>query len=433
MDNPIVITGIGILSPLGIGVEESAAALREGESALLPCGRFTPPAGVSPLCGEVPAFRVDEYLNAPKAYLDRNSELLLAATGMALRHAGIDATALAPERAGILVGTAWAGQDTMSAFFSDYVQKGPRLVKPFLFPHAYFNTAISFAAMEWSLRGVHQSFASGRVASGQALVEACDLLADNEADVILAGGCEALGPALFRLLAAQGVLPHVPATDGARIFDTRHAGLVPGEAGAMLVLERQSHATARGAKVLATIIGTGLGPNGNCIGLSETVSPEGRARPPGAPKACVPQQSSCCGGSGGPALSAGIADAIRAALQQAGLTPADLSCVCASANGSPALDDAEAHALRQVFGEVQVPVTAPASLCGDTAGACAALHVALAVLMRTNGSLPPVVGLETPALRGLAYVRTPAAPLRPGPILVLATDPAGSSVAIVLR
>ncbi len=345
MIHPIVITGIGLLSPLGIGIEETAAALREGESALLPCNRFTPPAGVSPLCGEVPAFRIEDFLATPKAYLDRNSELLLAATGMALRHAGIDATKLASRRTGILVGTAWAGEDTMAAFFTDYVQKGPRLVKPLLFPHTYFNTAISLAAIEWSLRGVHQSFASGRVAAGQALVEACDLLMDNEADVILAGGCEALGPTLFRTLAAMGVLK--PIGD-----DAAH-GLVPGEAGAMLVLERQSHAAARGAKVLATICGAGL--------------------------------------------AASAAEAAQQALHRAGLAANDLALVVSSANGQTAVDTAEA-----AIGKC--PVLTPATLCGDTQGACAALHLALAVLQTANG-----------------------------PMLVLATDAAGAAVAVVVR
>lgn len=409
MNDPIVITGIGVLSPLGIGVEETAAALREGESALLPCRRFAPPTGVSPFCGEVPAFRVEEFLATPKTYLDRNSELLLAATGMALRHADIDVRTLVPERAGISVGTAWAGQDTMAAFFADYVQKGPRLVKPFLFPHTYFNTAISLAAMEWSLRGVHQSFASGRVAAGQALIEACDRLADDEADIILAGGCEALGPALFRALAAQGVLPPAAVTDGAHVFDVRHAGMIPGEAGTMLVLERQSHATARGANVLATILGTSLGSTGSAWATGG------------------------CGGPGGPALpEAQIAGAICAVLQQAGVAPADVACVCASANGNVILDDLEAGALQQVFGQKRVPIVAPASLSGDTAGACAALHVALALLLCANGRLPPVVGLATPARPGLFYVTKPDAPLRVGPMLVLATDPAGSFVAILI-
>jgi 3-oxoacyl-[acyl-carrier-protein] synthase II len=362
MNNPIVITGIGILSALGIGVEETAAALREGESALLPCSRFPPPAGFSPLCGEVPAFRAEEFLAAPKAYLDRQSELLLAATGMALRHAGLDAATLAPERAGILAGTAWSGQDTMASFFADYVQKGPRLVKPFLFPHTYFNTAISLAAMEWSLRGVHQSFASGRAAAGQALVEACDLLADDEADVLLAGGSEALGPALFRTFAALGWLK--PAADDAA------PGLVPGEAGAMLVLERQSHATARGARVLGTILGCGLG---GC-GVS--------SNPPSCVAARVPR--------------AAAADAMTSALQRAGITAGDLALVVSSANGLAAIDAAEAVA--------GCPVFTPATLCGDTQGACAALHLALALLHAAEG-----------------------------PVLALATDPAGSSVAIVLR
>jgi 3-oxoacyl-[acyl-carrier-protein] synthase II len=348
----ISITGLGILSPLGIGVEETAAALREGESAVMPCSRFTPPAGVSPLCGEVPAFRVEEFLNAPKAYLDRQSELFLAACGMALRSAGSDAAKLTPERAGILAGTAWAGQETMATFFTDYVQKGPRFVKPILFPHTYFNTAISLAAMEWSLRGVHQSFAAGRVSAGQAIIEACDLLADDEADMILAGGSDALGPSLFRTLASLNLL---------KTNDAGH-GVIPGEAGAMLVLERREHALARGARPLATVLGCGL-------------------------SGCA---SASCGGSGGPALPNAAQGAAHAALQQAGISAADLKLVVSSANGQPAVDAAEAA----VAGGC--PVLTPATLCGDTQGATAALGVALAML---RGTFPALV-LATDAAGG---------------------------------
>ena len=353
MNDPIVITGIGILSPLGIGVEETAAALAEGDSALLPCSRFTPPAGVSPLCGEVPAFRIEEFLATPKTYLDRNSELLLAATGMALRHAGLDLSQLVPERTGILVGTAWGGQDTMAAFLADYVQKGPRLVKPILFPHTYFNTAISLAAIEWSLRGVHQSFATGRIAAGQALIEACDLLADHEADVILAGGCEALGPALFHTLAAMGVLK--PAGNATA------EGLVPGEAGVMLVLERQSHAHGRGAKVLATILGCSLH---------------------GTDSASVAAATAC--------------EPANAVLQQTGISAADLALVVSSVNGQAAV--ATAETIRPAC-----PILTPATLCGDTQGACAALNLALAILQAALG-----------------------------PALVLATEPTGAAVALVV-
>ena len=390
MDQPITITGLGILSPLGIGVEETVAALREGEPALKTCGVQSLP--FSPLCGEVPAFRIEEWLAAPKTYIDRNSELLLAAVGMALRHAGLDCATRDPERIGILAGTAWSGLDTMSAFFADYLQKGPRLVKPLLFPHAYYNTAVSLAAIEWSLRGPHQSFASGRAAAAQALIAARDLLADDEADVLLAGGSEALSTTRFHLLSAQQALLPEGITS-AHIFDACHAGTIPGEAGVVLVLERRDHAVARGAKPLAIIRGGGLGPTG----------------------------------------AAGAADAIRAALQEAGIAPAELACVCASANGCPALDNAEAWALRETLAGAPVPVIAPAALCGDTGGVCGALHAALAVLLRAAGNLPPVAGLATPAVPGLAYATTPATELRRGPILVLAMDLDGTSAALVLE
>jgi 3-oxoacyl-[acyl-carrier-protein] synthase II len=394
MDDPVVISGIGVLSALGVGVEETAAALREGAGALAPSERGRPPEGATPLAGEVPPFRLEEFVPSPKAYLDRNSELLLAACGLALRHAGLDPAALAPERSGILVGTAWSGQDTMSAFFADYVQKGPRLVKPFLFPHAYFNTAVSLAAIEWSLRGPHQAFASGRAAAAQALIEAHDLLADGEADVLLAGGCEALGPALVRALAALGWLAPASQTAGPRVFDRRRDGLVPGEAGAVLVFERASRAQARGAPPLAVFRGGAYGA---------------------APDVADAASAAC-----------------RQALDAAGVAPSDLALVCASANGFGPLDDGEAEALRRVLGGAAVPVCAPAALCGDTQGACAALHAALSLLLRADGRVPPVPGLETPARPGPAFVTGAPAAVRPGPVLVLAADPAGSAAAFVL-
>lgn len=358
--NRVVITGIGILSPLGVGIEETAAALREGEPALFPASRCQPPPNVSPLCGEVPAFKVDEFIPTSKAYLDRNSELLLAACGLALTHAGLDPSRLAPERSGIMVGTAWGGQDTMSTFFADYVRKGPRLVKPFLFPHTYFNTAISLAAIEWSLRGVHQSFASGRNASAQALVEAFDRLTDDEADVVLAGGCEALGHALFTILAAQGLLAPAGSPD--------HAGfIVPAEAGAVLVLERAEHAAKRGARVLARIAGSGIG--GDC--------------------AMVASQ----------------------ALTAAGVRAMDLALIVSSANGAANVDAAE----RAVLGSIdrqRTPVFAPAQICGDTQGACSALHTALGVLLQT-ALIPPAT--------------------RRGPALILSSDGAGNAGALLVE
>jgi 3-oxoacyl-[acyl-carrier-protein] synthase II len=386
---PIVITGLGILSPLGIGAAETVAALREGASALFPATRYAPPDGVNPLVGQVPDFTLADFLNTPKAYLDRNSELFLAACGMALQAAGVDPKSMPAGRAGVLAGTAWGGLDSMSAFFADYVRKGPRLVKPLLFPHTYANTAISLAAMEWSLTGTHLNYVTGRIASAQAIAEAASQLRAGQADLLLAGGCEALGLPLHQALASQGVL--APADDAAapHPFDTRRNGLILAEAGAVLVLETEAHARSRGALPLAQLLGSGCGSD--------------------------------------------VATALTAALAEAGVAATDLAAVCASANGCAAVDDCEAAALRQLVADARIPVTAPASLCGDTLGACGAVQAVLGTLMLMHGVLPPVAGLTTPIRPELQFVTTQTMPLRPGPLALLTTDPSGACVALVLQ
>lgn len=385
----IVITGLGLLSPLGIGPAETVAALREGVSALFTATRYTPPDGTTCLAGQVPEFALADFLNTPKAYLDRNSELLLAAGGMALLSAGLDPKSLPAGRAGVLVGTAWGGLDTMAAFFADYLQKGPRLVKPLLFPHTYANTAISLAAMEWSLTGPHLNFVTGRAAAAQALVEAVGQLRAGTADVLLAGGCEALGLPLHKALASQGLLAPVGDETAPHPFDVGHNGMVPAEAGAVLILETATHAYGRHAQPLARITGTGLGHD--------------------------------------------VATALTAALAEAGILPSALAGICASANGCAAVDTREAQALRHVLAGTHVPVTAPAALYGDTQGACGALQTALGVLMLTHRLLPPVAGLSIPMIAGLNFVTPSTIVLHPGPLAILITDPADVCVALILQ
>jgi hypothetical protein len=188
----IVITACGMLSALGIGCEESAAAWQEGESACFPPARIAAPAGCDALAGEVPPVALADLALAPKAYLDRQSELLLAAAALARSAGKLAPDSFAAERVGLAMGTAWGAVQTLDLFFDDYVKKGPRLVKPILFPHSYANAGISLVAMEWEARGPHLNFVSGNDASTQALIAALDLLRSGEADLIMAGGAEGL-------------------------------------------------------------------------------------------------------------------------------------------------------------------------------------------------------------------------------------------------
>jgi len=236
---PVVITGLGAVSAFGADAEEGAAALRENEPALFPLTRFTMPgAAEPPRVGEAPGLDLAACGVAPKPYLDRASELFLAACGQALRQAGLSAESLAMLEAGIFAGTAWGCMGTAETFFADYITKGPRLVKPFLFPHAYSNTAVSLAAMEWSLKGPHGNFVSPHAASGIALVEAFDQICSGQAPVIVAGGVDALS--VTRLAVCADDAP-------------------AGEAAAVMVLESAASAAARGARPLARLLGCGLG------------------------------------------------------------------------------------------------------------------------------------------------------------------------------
>ena len=275
----IVISACGTLSALGIGLEESSAAWQEGESACFPATRLTPPEEADNLVGEVPAFALADLLTTPKAYLDRQSELLLAATALARQAGRLDNGAFAPDRTGLAIGTAWGGMQTLDLFFADYVAKGPRLVKPILFPNSYANAAISLVAMEWEVRGPHLNFVSGDVASTQALIAALDLLRSGEADLVMAGGAEGLSLPRWRARLAAG---------------NRQP---PGEGAALFLVEHEATAHARGAAPLARLLGGALrgGPPANLAATGSTTIREALAEAglaPNAIRACLTTQRS---------------------------------------------------------------------------------------------------------------------------------------------
>ena len=310
--SPVLITGLGVVSALGADAEETATALQEGEPAIFPLARFDmPDSDQPPLVGEAPDVDLADCGVTPKAYLDRASQLFLATCGMAFRDAGLDAETLAASNAGVMSGTAWGCADTAELFFADYVLKGPRLVKPFLFPHAYSNTAISLAAMEWGLKGAHENVASRETASGIALVEAFAQLRSGRADLIAVGGADALSVVSI---------------------NARDTGAAPaGEAAAMLTLETESRAAARGAQPLGRILGCGL--------------------------------------------ASAAEDAAQAALAQAALPSSALAAIYVNA---AARATAETHF-------AGAPIVMPETLCGNVQGAATALHLAFALLAKHSG------------------------------------------------
>ena len=240
----VSILSYGFLSALGTDPEETEAAWAEGESACFPVSRFEVPPGIEDdTAGEIPEFDPDELLPSPKAYLDRQSLLLLCAASLARKEAGTDAFPKA-ERFGTFTGTSWGAVETLERFYDDCLRKGPRLVKPMLFPHTYANAASSLLSIEWGLSGSHMNFAGGTNASSLALLTALDDLRARTCDAALAGGSDALSAVRWRAEEANDALL-----------------LPPGEAGAVFFLERDAKSAEKPAKALAYLAGGAMAPS----------------------------------------------------------------------------------------------------------------------------------------------------------------------------
>lgn len=227
------IISAGFISPLGIGFEEARPAIAEGEPACFPVERIQPPENSSGEAGEVPPFEPAEILPSPKAFLDRQSLLALAASAMAMRdfNGHVD-----NDNFGISAGTSWGPVETQELFYADCLNKGPRFVRPVLFPHTYANAAASLISIEWELRGTHYNFAGGDNASSFAIIAALDALKLGECNRILAGGAESLSSTRWK----SGL-------------QTKYMTTPPGEGAAFFVLEKDS-----GQQALGKILGAGV-------------------------------------------------------------------------------------------------------------------------------------------------------------------------------
>lgn len=390
----VVITGVGPVSAIGIGREAFTAAVCENRSGIgditaFDCARYR-----SRRAAELQEFHVEDYLESSKTYLDRASEIAFAAMSLAIENAQLDLATIDRNAAGLMYGSAFGSQETTTLFFQGFLEKGPRFVKPVLFPNTYSNTAISLLAIEYRIAGIHLNFAAGGTASGNALLAAYDRIRQGREVLIFAGGGEAFCETIFAGYAGLGQLS--PGTDGGAEtcapFDCRRNGFILGEGGAMFVLEDREHARARHAPILAEIRGAGISGDG-------------------------------------------IGDAMRQALAQAGMVAAALGLIVAAANGSFTLDVDEALALRDLFGPAaaSVPVTSFQPMLGETLGAASALGTAAALSCLETGFVPGILNLCEPATNGnVDLVRAPG---RAGPVrsaMINAVDPGGSAVSLVL-
>ncbi|MBX9929293.1 MAG: beta-ketoacyl-ACP synthase II [Gemmatimonadaceae bacterium] len=365
-----VVTGIGVLSPIGIGHQAMWDAAMAGASGVAPITLFDASPLATRFAAEVKGFVPEDFMERKQARrFDRYQQFSMAAGELAMRDAGLTAAPGDGTRAAIVVGSCVGGLSCAETAVHETGLRDPRSVTPFFILNVLANMAASHLSIRFGFRGPCWSTNSACATSTHSLGDAARLIERGDADVVLAGGAEApigfMCIAGFNAIRALSTRNDEPAT-ACRPFDVTRDGFVLGEGAAVFVLESAEHAAERGARVHAEL--AGYGSSADAFHLT---SP-------------APEHD-------------GAQRCMRAALADAALAPSDIDYINAHATGTPQGDIAEATAIRAVFGAhaERIPVSASKSMIGHLTGAAGAAEAALAILSMTHGRLPPTINLTS--------------------------------------
>ena len=376
----VVVTGVGMATPLGVGKEAFGSRLFSGESAISDIKSFATDSFTSHLGAEVTGFSPRDFISLKNLRrMDRISQLTTAAARLALEDAGIAVNPANRDRIGILMGTAFGATDVTVHLAETLIKEGPSFVNPILVPNTVLNAAAGNASIELGFRGVNVTVTHFAVSAETALAYGISEIRRGAADYILAGGADIISPFYFEALNRFYALsPGNGKTEACRPFDRNRNGMVVGEGCGLLCLESRESARARGRKPYCELTGMGMGS-----------SPT------------TPTQW--------PADPAGIKRTIRRALDNAGLGPEDIQAVSAAANGGLILDAVEAAAYADIFAGAKdktkdgPAITSLKGALGESFSGGGMRACALALSLG-KGALPPTVGLAEP-LNALAFVR----------------------------
>ena len=403
----VVVTGVGIVSPVGPTREATWAALVAGQSGIAPISRFDPAGLETTFAGQVPDFDPIAVVGRKDARrTDRYTQLAIAATQEALCQSELAITDTNAGRVGVLIGTGIGGLETLEAGAQTLAGQGAKRVSPFFFPMFLPNMASGVVAITVGARGPNFAPTSACASSAHAIGEAAKMIQRGAADVILAGGAEApitpLGVAGFNAMGALSTRNDDPVA-ASRPFDAGRDGFVLAEGAAVLVLESAAHAAARGANVLALVSGYATTDDANHM-----VQPiEG---------------------------GLGVAAAMRGAVADAGITPEQISYVNAHGTSTQLNEKLETAALKAAFGEhaYRMPISSTKSMTGHLLGAAGGLEAAICVLAMRDGIVPPTINQETPDPDcDLDYVPNEARPARLAHVMSNSMGFGGHNVSLI--
>jgi 3-oxoacyl-[acyl-carrier-protein] synthase II len=366
-----VITGLGIISPLGVTKDKFWEALVQGKSGVRPISRFDASGFRTRIAAEVLDFDPEAYMDKKEARrMDRCTQFAVAAARLALEDAGLAPGQADPDRVGVVLGCGIGGIETFEEQVGILKTRGPDRVSPFFVPMMISNMAAGYIAIIHKFYGPNSTVVTACASSNHAIGEALRLIQRDEADVVLSGGSEAAivpsAIAGFCSMKAMSTRNEEPER-ACRPFDAARDGFVIGEGAVILVLEKLEHALARGARIYAEVAGYGQ----SCDAYHITApDPDG----------------------------SGAAKAMARALKDAGLKPEEVSYINAHGTSTPLNDKVETMAIKKVFGEFayRIPVSSTKSMTGHLLGAAGGIEAAASVLSIVHGVVPPTINYEHP-------------------------------------
>jgi 3-oxoacyl-[acyl-carrier-protein] synthase II len=368
LNRRVVVTGMGVISPVGIGLDAFWDGLTSGRSGIKPITQFDASRFPARIAGEVRDFDVSNWLDRHEARrMDRVSHFGVAASLEAVKDSGLQITDENRDRVGVFIGSGIGGLRTLEDQIGILADRGPDRVTPFLIPMMIIDITSGHVSMILQARGPNEAVVSACATGNHAIGDAAHIIARGDADAMIAGGTEAtivpIAVAGFASMKALSTRNDEPQR-ASRPFDSDRDGFVMGEGAGILVLEEREHAIARGARIYCEIGGYGLSADAYHI-TQPAKNGEGAQR------------------------------AIKMALAKGGLNPSDIDYINAHGTSTGAGDIGESIAIATVFGkETAPPVSSTKSMTGHLLGAAGGIESICSILALQHGVIPPTINLE---------------------------------------
>jgi 3-oxoacyl-[acyl-carrier-protein] synthase II len=367
----VVISGIGMISPLGIGNEPTWRGLLDGRSGVDRISKFDPSAFACQIAGEVRGFEPGQWIEKKEVKKsDTFIHYAIAAAQMAVDDAKLDTNACDAERMGVIIGSGIGGLPLIEEMHTKLIERGPSRISPFFIPGLIVNLAAGQISIRFTCKGPSSAPATACATGAHAIGDAFKIIQRDDADVMFAGGTEAVITPLavggFGAMRALSTRNDDPKT-ASRPWDLNRDGFVMGEGAGIVLLEEREHAIARGAKIYCELTGYGMSSDAYHI--------------------TSPAED-----------GSGMINVMRRALKDAGLKPEDVDYINAHGTSTPLGDKAETVAIKGVFGEhaYKLAVSSTKSMTGHLLGAAGGLEAAISAMVVKEGMLPPTINHETP-------------------------------------